>query len=230
MLIRTSLLTLAATALLAAPALAAGPAAAPTDPKDYAAAIDNPWLPLKPGTLLVYKGMKDEKKADRQFEVMGKTKVVAGITCVIAEDRVNLNGKPAEKTIGYYAEDNAGNVWYFGEESQELNAKGKVTKTEGWTAGTDGATPLLLMEAHPAVGDGFKHEYTHGATEVLKLAASVEVPYGKFDNALQIKDWNTEESDTLSHKFYLQGVGEVRDVEVKENSEDLQLVEVKTGG
>ena len=86
------------------------------------------------------------------------------------------------------------------------------------------------MEANPEVGDGYTHAYSNNKTEVLKLKASVQVPYGSFKDALRIKDWNPEEPDTLSHKFYLRDVGEIRDVEVKEQSEDLKLVKIVTGG
>ena len=229
MSIRSQFLAILGTALFAAPAFAAPPETAPTDPAQYASTIDNPWFPLKPGTIFVYKGTKDEKRADREFEVTAKTKLVGGVACLIAEDRVNLSGKPAEKTIGYYAQDKDGNVWYFGEESQELDKKGNVKKTEGWLTGVDGAGPSLQMEAHPQAGDHYVHPYTNGNTEIMKLKVSVQVPYGSFNDALQIKDWNPDEADVLSHKFYLKGIGEIRDVEVKEQSEDLKLVKVKTG-
>ena len=218
------------TAVLAGPAFAVVPDAAPTDPAQYVGAIDNPWFPLTPGTVLIYRGSKDDRRADREVEVTGKTKTVGGVNCRIVEDRVALGGRPAEKTIGYYAQDVAGNVWYFGEESQELDKKGNVIKSESWQAGVDRATPNLIMSAHPEIGDHFSHPYTNSNTEVLSLDTSVEVPYGTFGNALQIKEWNPEETAFLSHRFYLQGIGEVRDVDVKANSEDLQLVEVKTGG
>ncbi len=227
---RCQLLATLGIIMFGVPASAAAPEAAPSDPAQYAGVIDNPWFPMKPGTTLIYKGTKDEKRADRQFEVTAKSKVIGGVTCIVAEDRVNLSGKPAEKTIGYYAQDKDGNVWYFGEESQELDKKGNVKKSEGWLTGVDGAMPGLVMAAHPQAGDHYVHPYTNGNTEVLNLNAAVQVPYGSFKDALQIKDWNPEETDTLSHKFYLRGVGEVRDVEVKEQSEDLMLVEVKAGG
>ena len=218
------------TAALAGPAGAAAPDAAPTDPAQYAGVIDNPWFPLTPGTTLIFQGSKDDRRAAREVEVTGKTKTVGGVICLIVEDRVALGGKPAEKTIGYFAQDVAGNVWYFGEESQELDNRGNVIKSESWQTGVDGATPNLIMSAHPEIGDHFSHPYTNANTEVLSLDATVEVPYGTFSNALQIKDWNPEESDTLSQIFYLPGIGEARNINVKGSSEDLKLVEVRTGG
>lgn len=214
----------ALTATIALPVFAAVPDAAPTDPAQYVSTIDNPWFPLNPGTVMVYQGHKDDRRADRQVEVTTKTKVVAGVTCLVVEDRVDLGGHPAEKTLSYYAQDRAGNVWYFGEESQELDKKGNVTKSENWQTGVDGATPNLAMSAAPEIGDHFFHPYTNSNTEVLSLTASVQVPYAAYTDALQIKEWNPDETDVLSHIFFEKGLGEVRDVDVKEHSEDLQLV------
>lgn len=215
-------------ALLAIPgtAHAAVPDAAPTDPGHYVSTIDNPWFPLKPGTVLHYQGSKDGLRAARDVIVTDRTKTVAGVPCLIAEDRVTLGDRPAEKTIGYYAQDTDGNVWYFGEQSQELDKTGKVIKSEGWLAGVDGITPNLIMAAHPAVGDHFLHPYTNARTQVLSLAASVQVPFGTFATTLQIKEWNPSEPDVLSHRFYQLGVGELEDVDVKGLNEDMKLVSV----
>ena len=148
------------------------------------------------------------------------------IARVVVEDRVALGGKPAEKTIGYYAQDSTGNVWLFGEDNLELNSKGKVVGTDGWRAGTDGAEPAFVMEAAPAVGDAFAHVYTKNNFEVLSIKEPVTVPFKTFDDAVLVKEWSTEEPDVLSHKFYARGIGEVRDVTVKGDPEELLLVKV----
>ena len=216
-----------ATLLASTAAQAAIPDAAPTDPAQYVGTIDNPWFPLKPGTTLTYEGSKDDRRAAREFEVTTRTKTIAGVTCLVVEDRVTLGGKPAEKTIGYYAQDRAGNVWYFGEESKELDKNGKVIKSEGWLAGVDGITPNLVMAAKPAVGDHFLHPYTNTNIEVLSLGAALQVPYGSFDATLEIKEWNPREPGVLSHKFYQHGVGELEDADVKGLKDDMKLVSVK---
>ena len=201
-------------------------ATVPTTPKAWANAIDNPWFPLPPGKRLIYTGIKDGKRADREVEVTAKTKDIGGVTCVVVEDRVSLSGKSAEKTISYYAQDTIGNVWLFGEDSLTLNSEGKVVGTKSWRAGTDGAEPAFVMEAAPTVGDAFAHKYTKGNFEVLSTREPVKVPYKSFDAAVMIKEWSSEEPDVLSHKFYVQGIGEVRDVTVKGDPEELLLVKV----
>src|SRR3989442_15139978 len=51
------------------------------DPTNFVAVIDNPWLPLKPGTVLHYTGNKDGERAKVVTNVTGRTEVAAGATC-----------------------------------------------------------------------------------------------------------------------------------------------------
>jgi hypothetical protein len=39
-----------------------------------------------------------------------------GINCVVVQDKVWLDGKLEELTYDWYAQDDSGNVWYFGED------------------------------------------------------------------------------------------------------------------
>lgn len=198
------------------------------DPASFTSAIDNRWLPLAPGTTWTYQGTKDGKRAVETFTVTHTTKVIDRVECVVTDDAVSLDGVPAEKIIGYYAQDRVGNVWYFGEENQELDAGGHVVSTDGsWRAGVDHAPPGLVMEATPVVGHSFAHDYTKNDFAVLSLAEQVTVPYGTFDTALVTKEWSPVEPDIETHKFYVPGVGVVRDVAVKGPTEEFVLIKVE---
>src|SRR5436189_6168316 len=96
-------------------------------PGGFTTTIDNPWFPLKPGTTLIYKGVKDGKPQRDVFHVTTRTKVVHGARCVVVDDRVYSGGHLSEKTLDYYTQDANGNVWYYGEDTAELNAKGPAT-------------------------------------------------------------------------------------------------------
>jgi len=199
------------------------------DPANFVAVIDNPWLPFKPGSVWRYTGTKDGKRAKDITTVTSRTEVVAGVPCVVVDDKLFLNGKLEETTLDYYVEDTAGNVWYFGEDTQELDANGNITSTEGsWRTGIDGAVPGIFMEADPVVGHAFQQEYLKGQAEdhfeVLSLSASVTVPAGTYSNVLLTKEWTPLEPDVLDHKFYVRGIGEVREVAVKGPKEELVLV------
>jgi hypothetical protein len=198
------------------------------EPANFTTTIDNRWFPLTPGTTYTYEGTKDGKRAVETFAVTRTTKSIDRVTCVVVEDTVSFGGIPAEKIIGYYAQDRAGNVWYFGEETQDLDASGHVVGTGGsWRAGVDHAPPALLMEASPVAGHSFAHDATKNDYAVLSLAEKVKVPYGSYDNALVTKEWSPLEPDVETHKFYVPDVGAVRDVAVKGPTEEFVLVKVE---
>jgi hypothetical protein len=203
------------------------------DPADFVASIDNPYLPLEPGTTLVYEGQSDGEKETDTIVVTDKTKEILGITCTVVKDVVTVDGVIAEKTLDWFAQDRYGNVWYFGEISKEYE-DGKFAGLEGsWEAGVDGAQPGIVMLGDPEVGDEYRQEYYAGEAEdfgkVVQLDASVEVPYGSFDNVLITEDWNPLEPKVLENKYYAKGIGVVFEEAVKGANEELKLIEVTRG-
>ena len=83
------------------------------------------------------------------------------------------------------------------------------------------------MEATPTVGHSFAHDYTKNDFAVLSLSEKVSVPFGSFDSALVTKEWSPLEPDIETHKYYVRGVGAVRDLAVKGPPEELVLVKVE---
>jgi hypothetical protein len=152
---------------------------------------------------------------------------------VVVQDQLFLSGKLEEKTTDYYTQDTHGNVWYFGEATEELDTQGHVTSREGsWLAGKDGAVPGIFMETDPVVGHSFRQEYYPGHAEdqfaVVSLAAGVQVPYGSFTGALLTQEWTALEPKVLDHKYYVRGLGEVSETSVKGPVEQSFLVSVST--
>jgi hypothetical protein len=211
------------------------PAANAASPSGFTANVDNPLMPLKPGTTLIYKGVKDGKPQRDVFKVTRRTKSVGGVPCRIVDDRVySAGGRLSERTSDYYAQDRGGNVWYFGEDTAELDAHGKVTSTEGtWHAGVDGARAGLFMPAHPRLGEHHRQEYYKGHAEdqfrVASLHSRIKVPYGDFPGALQTREWTRLEPDVLDAKYYVRGIGEVYEGSLKGPREVFKLVAVKRG-
>jgi hypothetical protein len=212
-------------------ALAAAPAgAAPR----YSANVDNPWFPLRPGTVWTYKGVKDGKPQTDVVTVTRRTKIVNGAPCVVVHDRVHSGGHVAERTSDYYTQDARGNVWYFGEDTAELNAKGKVTTREGtWHAGVKGARAGIFMPAHPRVGQGGFQEFWRGHAEdhfrILDTHATIEVPYGSFRHAVRTKETSPLEPGIVDNKYYVRGIGQVFEGSVKGPKETAKLVSIKRG-
>src|SRR5262249_49243861 len=76
----------------------------------------NPYFPLTPGLVLHYRGTDGPAKFRERVAVTHKTKVIEGVKAVVVRDVLRrADGTVAEATHDWYADDNAGNVWYLGE-------------------------------------------------------------------------------------------------------------------
>jgi hypothetical protein len=219
-------------ALVAASLLAAG-ATAGTQPR-FVHRIDNPWLPLRPGSEWVYRGVKDGKPSRDVVAVTGRTRGIAGVRCIAVDDRLYLGGTLEERTTDWYAQDVQGSVWYFGEATAELDRAGHVTSREGsWQAGIRGARAGIVMPARPRVGQSFQQEHYKGHAEdhfqVLSLSAPVHVPYRSSRHGLLTKEWTPLEPGVIDHKLYLRGVGMVEERTVKGGDERGSLVSFRRG-
>jgi hypothetical protein len=219
------------TLLLAAAAVVWASAGVSASRPAFVRHITNPWFPLKPGTTYVYVGEKDGHAGRDVFAVTARTKSINGVVCTEIDDRLYTNGRLSEKTKDWYAQDARGNVWYFGEDTAELDKSGHVTSREGsWRDGRNGARAGLFMPAHPKVGQTFRQEYYKGHAEdhfsVLSLTAAVSVPYVSSKHALLTKEFTPLEPGVLDHKVYLRGLGEVKEETIKGGSERWTLADV----
>jgi len=198
-------------------------------PSGFTARVDNPWFPLRPETVYVYGGVKDGASARDVVTVTHAVETIAGAPCVVVKDRLYLDGKLEERTTDWYTQDRRGNVWYFGEATAELDKRGNVKSTEGtWQAGRNGAKPGIYMPAHPTPGRSGRQEFYKGHAEdhfqVLSLSASVKTPAVASQQAILIKEWTPLEPDVIDHKFYVRGIGVVKEQAVKGATERNILV------
>jgi hypothetical protein len=198
------------------------------DPARFTNKVDNPFFPLRPGTRWVYEntGQQPERIV---VTVTDQTREVMGVDTVVVHDTVSRGGKLFEDTYDWYAQDDEGNVWYFGEETKELE-DGEVSTEGSWEAGVDGAQPGIIMQADPEVGDRYRQEFYEGEAEdmgeVLALDEHVQVPYGSFDGVLKTRDWNPLEPGPGEHKYYARGVGVVLEASIEGRAERVELVRV----
>src|SRR5438128_5838993 len=130
---------------------AATPHQTDIDPANFSGGpVTNAYFPLLPGTTFYYVGEKDGLPNTNITEVTCDTKVILGVTTTVVRDRAyDENGKLVEDTFDWYAQDVDGNVWYFGEDTKELDpSSGIPISTEGsWQAGVDDADAGIIMEA-----------------------------------------------------------------------------------
>jgi hypothetical protein len=181
------------------------------DPSQFTNRVTNKYFPMPQGKVLHYRGIRDGKPTEHVFTVTRQTKTVMGVKCAVIKDVVTQNGSLVEKTTDWYAQDSAGNVWYFGEDTAEY-ANGVVTSTHGtWEAGVDKAQPGIVMPAVPVVGKTYQQEYRPGVAmdraTILSVNATVKVPAGTFRNAVITFDKNPLDPSKKERKWYAAGKG-----------------------
>jgi hypothetical protein len=208
-----------------------GPAYEPDLPTDWAASVSNPFFPLVAGSTLRYEGETDEGLEVIVVEVTGDTRMVNGVLATVVRDRVYLDGDLIEDTFDWYAQDAAGNVWYLGEDSREIE-DGQVVSTEGsWEWGVDDALPGIIMWADPAahIDEDYRQEYYEDEAEdwgrVVETGRTVTVPFGTFAGCVVTEEWNALEPGTLEQKSYCPQVGFVLEVKLEGGNERVELVD-----
>ena len=113
-------------------------------------------FPLAPGTQFTYQGKivegGESKPHSVIFTVTDLTKMVDGVQTVVAWDRDFLEGELQEQELAFFAQDDQGNVWNFGEYPEEYE-NGKFTGAPStWIRGVDGAYGGIHMLSQPKAG------------------------------------------------------------------------------
>ena len=205
--------------------------APPALPKAFVPRVDNAYFPLRPGTTFTYRGKEDGKPATDVVTVTRRAKTILGVRITVVRDRVFVHGELAEDTLDWYAQDARGNVWYFGEDTKEYE-DGKVVTTKGsWQAGRHGAHAGIFMPAAPKVGRAVKQEDAKNVAEdcsrIVDLNASVRTRFASSRRALETEEFSLLERGVVDHKFYVRGIGLVKEQTVRGGSDVFELVAVK---
>ncbi|TNM40384.1 hypothetical protein FHP29_10000 [Nocardioides albidus] len=161
------------------------------DPADFVAVVDNPWFPLTVGSRWEY--------ADRAGGQVALTRSVEAGPEIDGVATTTLVRAWADGTVvrDLYAQDRAGNVWWFGREGQ-------------WLAGEAGAEAGLMMPARPRFGDGFRTAAAPGLSEVATVEAvgeEVAVPLATYERTVDLEIVDATGTRT---EVYARGVGLVR--------------------
>jgi hypothetical protein len=183
-------------------------------------AIDNQWLPLKPGTQFVYEGHVSEQHARLRhrvvFTVTDLTKMIDGVRTVVIWDRDYTDGELVEGELAFFAQDDGGNVWLLGEYPEEYEDGSFVGAPDTWISGFAGAAAGIAMRSAPRQGtssylQGWAPEIEFAdRARVFKTGQSTCVPLGCYENVLVIDEWNPDERGAHQFKYYATGLGNVR--------------------
>jgi len=208
------------------------PAATNPSPSSFTHPTANPYFPLTPGLVLRYRGTDGDERLHEKLTVTHKTKMIQGVRARVIRDVLRrADGSVAEATTDWYAGDNAGNVWYFGESTATFRPNGTVESREGsWQAGVHGAVAGTIMPANPRPTDAYRQEFWRGHAEdqawIVQRGAVAKVPAGRFGHVVRSYEWSRLEKANVSLKFYAPGVGIIRERDVAGGTELFELVSV----
>jgi hypothetical protein len=180
--------------------------------------VDNPWLPLTPGTQLIFEGRADRGGGPLPhrviFTVTDMTKVIRGVRTVVLWDLDINEGRLAEAELAFFAQDNSGNVWSLGEYPEEYEEGTFLGAPSAWISGRAEAEGGIHMLANPQVSD---LEYVQGwapevdffdCAKVVSMTESTCVPQGCHDPVLLTHERSPLEPESgIQTKFHGQGVG-----------------------
>lgn len=208
-------------------AFAAGAATADAQPKlpDWteatfeagSATITNPYFPQPAGLFSIYEGFEDEGFEHIETFSTFETQDILGVSTRVVCDTAYVDGLLVEVAEDWYAQDDQGNVWYFGEFVVNYNYddKGNLIDTDNdgsWIA--DGVVnfPGIIMYADPMIDDFYYQEYAPDVALdfalVTSLTDEVDIDFGFFTDVLNTSEGNLIDGpEFVENKLYAQDIG-----------------------
>jgi hypothetical protein len=205
--------------------------------------VDNTYFPLTPGTRFVYEGQaldgKDTVERRVEMIVSDLTKEIAGVQTVVIWERDHTDGELEESEIAFFAQDDGGNVWLFGEYPEEYDGE-EIVKTPAWIAGIGGARTGITIMGHPELGtpsyaQGFAPPPVNwnDRARVYQVGEQTCVPEACYQDVLVTEEFERTKPGAFQLKFYAPGVGTVRvgwRGKNEKEREELELVELTSLG
>ena len=153
--------------------------------------VDNPLFPISDLHSAILLGNDEGNPLRIETVLLPEPKVVDGggekVETLVSQFVSYLDGRIHEVALDWYAQDDAGNVWYFGEDVFNYE-DGVVADTDGtWIAGEDGP-PGMIMPADPEVGHAYRPEnipdLVFEEVTVKTLDLTVDGPRGPVTGAM----------------------------------------------
>jgi hypothetical protein len=175
--------------------------------------ITNPLHPSSRLDQVIYGGQVEGLPFRTEFTRLPETKTITWdgkqIKVVTWQYLAYSEGRINEVALDWFAQDDTGAVWYFGEDVFDYE-DGVVSSTDGtWLAGKDGP-PGMIMPAKPKVGDVYRSENVPGLVfeevTVSSTGRSVAGPSGPVNGALGVTELHFD--GKREDKIFAPGYGE----------------------
>jgi hypothetical protein len=183
-------------------------------------AITNRLFPLAVGSQFTYEGKIVDSDGSHEhsviFTVTDLVKHVDGTETVVALDQDYLEGQLQEQELAFFAQDDAGNVWNFGEYPEEYD-NGKLTGAPStWIRGAGGAYGGMHVLSQPRVGMQYREGLVPAiqfddVSKVTSVSQHTCVKTG-CSNSVVVVNETSPNDPTSGHqiKYYAPGTGLVK--------------------
>jgi hypothetical protein len=175
--------------------------------------VDNPLFPVSSQASVLLLGRVDGEPFRTEVTLLPETRIIEWqgqqVEVLVSQYVAFLGGRLHEVAYDYYAQDDVGAVWYFGEDV--FNFKdGFIADTHGtWIAGKDGPA-AMIMPADPSVGDVYRPENIPGfvfeEVTVKAVDRTLDGPLGPVEGGLVIEELHMDGS--TEGKSFTPGYGE----------------------
>jgi hypothetical protein len=208
----------------------------------------NPYFPLGIGNQWKYAS----PNGTVVVEVLDKTKLVQGVTCIVVNDLVEQDGEVIEDTDDWFGQRKDGTVDYCGESVRNLEtfagdhpAEPELVDVHGsWKAGR-GALPGTSLPGSPVAGRTHRQEFRPGVAEDIAKVLSTTYSFGhdpELDelvpralaerlcaaDCLVTRESTPIEPGKFQRKYYARGIGLFLDV-TPETGKVVRLTECNFG-
>jgi hypothetical protein len=175
--------------------------------------IDNPLFPVSQQKSVLLLGQVDGQPFRTEVTLLPQTRIVEWqgrrVETLVSQYVAFLGGRIHEVAYDFYAQDDDGAVWYFGEDVFNFD-DGVIADTHGtWLAGTDGPA-AMIMPADPEVGDVYRPENIPGfvfeEVTVKAVDQMLDGPLRPIEGGLVIEELHMD--NTKEDKTFAPGYGE----------------------
>lgn len=160
------------------------------DPSDFVATVDNPFLPLRPGSTWEYDVTGAGRIVHARIDAEEGPEHDGITTTVLRRTTLDDRGREVTTVADQVAQDRRGNVWWLGRDGEWFDEAG------------------LMMPAAPRLGDGFlMADLPDGAVhaEVAEVGSQTTVEGHEYDDVLHLTVVGSQDSDL--EMFFARGTG-----------------------
>jgi hypothetical protein len=175
--------------------------------------VTNPLFPVSSQKSVLLLGRVDGEPFRTEVTLLPETRIIEWegrrVETLVSQYVAYLGGRLHEVAYDFYAQDDNGAVWYFGEDVFNFE-DGQIADTHGtWIAGRDGPA-AMIMPADPKPGNVYRPENIPGfvfeEVTVKAVDQTLDGPLGPVEGGLVVEELHMD--NTKEGKSFAPGYGE----------------------